>query len=70
MPTLLVTAAAESSKTAWYILGGVLAVYAVVLAGIGIKRPAFPFGERGARGVMALTVVLAAVALAASILTA
>jgi hypothetical protein len=69
MPALLL-AVAESSKTAWYIGGSVLAIYAVVLSGIGMARPSFPFGTAGARGVMLLSVVLAAAAVATAIVTA
>lgn len=69
MSPLLITAAAESSKVAWYIVGGVLAVYAVVLAGLGLRRPEFPFGAKGARGVMTLSFILAVLAIAAAIVT-
>ena len=46
---LLVLAAeeAEPSKTAFYVLGGVLAVWAVVLGFIGLRSPEFPGSERG-----------------------
>jgi hypothetical protein len=67
LPILL--AASEPSKVAWYIGGGVLAVYAVVLATIGLKRPDFPYSAAGARGVMAVTFVLVAVAIGAAIAT-
>lgn len=69
MSTLLITAAEETSKVPFYVLGGVLAVYAVILAAIGLRRPDFPFGAGGARGVMAMTFVLAVLATAASIVT-
>jgi hypothetical protein len=72
MLALLVLAAeeAESSKTAFYVCGGLLAVWAVVLAAAGLSRPEFPGGESGARGVMALTTVLVLAALATSVITA
>lgn len=66
----LVLAAAETSKTAFYILGGVLALWAVILAGIGLSRPEFPGGARGARGVIGLTLVMVILAIGAAILTA
>jgi hypothetical protein len=66
--TLLI-GAAEPSKVPFYIAGGVLAVYAVALAGVGLTRPNFPFSERGARGVMALTFVLVVVAIAMAIVS-
>ena len=66
---LVLVTAAESSKTAFYILGGLLAVYAVVLAGLGIRSPAFPGNEGGARMVILLTGVLVVLAIGAAILT-
>ncbi len=68
MLTLLL-AAAEPSKTPFYLAGGVLAAYAVALAAIGLTRPSFPYGNRGARGVMALSLVLVVVAIAMAIAT-
>jgi hypothetical protein len=40
-----------------------------VLAGIGLTRPEFPYGERGARGVMALSFVIVVIAIAMAIVT-
>jgi hypothetical protein len=68
MSPLLITAA-ESSKTPFFIIGGALALYAVILATIGIQRPGFPFNARGQRGVIALTAVLVVLAVGAAILT-
>jgi hypothetical protein len=65
----LLLAAGEPSKVPFYIAGGALAVYAVVLAGIGLTRPEFPYGERGARGVMALSFVIVVIAIAMAIVT-
>ena len=64
-----VIAAAEPSKVPFYIAGGVLAIWAVVLAGLGLTQPEFPFHARGQRGVIALSAVLIVVAIAAAILT-
>ena len=44
---LLITAAAEPSKVPFFIIGGALAVYAVILATIGIQRPDFPSNAQG-----------------------
>jgi len=68
---LLVLAAeeAESSKTAFYLAGGALAVWAVVLSAIGLSRPNFPGSQGAARGVYAISTLLVAFAAAASILT-
>jgi hypothetical protein len=68
MLTLLL-AAGEPSKVPFYIAGGALALYAVGLAGIGLTRPEFPYGERGARGVMALSFVIVVIAIAMAIVT-
>jgi hypothetical protein len=68
MSPLLITAA-ETSKTPFFIIGGALALYAVILATIGIQRPGFPFNSRGQRGVIALTAVFVVLAIGAAILT-
>ena len=67
LTTLL--AAAEPSKVPFYIAGGALAAWAVVLAGMGLTRPAFPFGAEGQRAVMAISVLLAALAIGTAIAT-
>jgi hypothetical protein len=59
----------ESSKTAFYIAGGVLACWAVVLAAIGLSRPSFPATAGAQRGVMLLSVVLVAAAMTAAVVT-
>jgi hypothetical protein len=66
--TLLI-AAAEPSKTPFYIAGGVLVLWALVLAGVGLARPAFPNGERGERGVITVSVILVAVTIAMAVIT-
>jgi hypothetical protein len=62
-------AAAEPSKVPFYFAGGILAVWAVVLAGIGLTRPSFPYGTRGQRGVMLISFVLVVIAMAMAIAT-
>ncbi len=69
MSSLLVVAAGETSKVPFYILGGVLVVWAVIVAGIGLSRPQFPGSARAERGVIGLTGVLVVLALGAAILT-
>ena len=64
-----VIAAAAPSKVPFYIAGGVLVIWAIALAGLGLSRPSFPFDERGARGVMSVSFVLVVVTLAAAIIT-
>lgn len=60
---------AEPSKTAFYIAGGLLALWAVVLAAIGLSRPEFPGKAGVSRGVMALSGVLVVAAMTAAVLT-
>jgi hypothetical protein len=67
--SLLLFAASETSKVPFYICGGALAVWAVVLAGIGLSRPEFPGNMRGQRGVIAISFVLIVLAIGAAILT-
>jgi hypothetical protein len=61
---------AEPSKTAFYIFGGVLAVWAVVLSGIGMTSPSFPATTGAKRGVIALTALFVAAAMATAVITA
>jgi hypothetical protein len=61
---------AEPSKTAFYIFGGLLAVWAVVLSGIGMSSATFPATVGAKRGVIGLTVVLMAAAMATAVITA
>jgi hypothetical protein len=48
----------------------VLALWAVTLSGIGLKRPDFPGNDRGARLVMLVSLVLVAAAMTAAVATA
>jgi hypothetical protein len=69
---LLVLAAeeAEPSKTAFYLCGGLLAVWAVLLGVIGLRSPDFPGSATVARGVMAVSAVLMVAAMATAVITA
>jgi hypothetical protein len=60
-------AAAEPSKVPFYVAGGALAVWAVVLSTIGLTRPSFPFSTTGQRAVIAISLLLAAVAIGMAI---
>jgi len=62
--------AVESSKTLFYVAGGLLALWAVVVAALGLSKPDFPDTRGAARGVMALSAVLVAFTMAATIITA
>jgi hypothetical protein len=65
----LILAAAEPSKTPFYLAGGVLAIYAVALAAVGLTRPSFPFSAAGQRAVMALSFVLVVITIAMAVVT-
>ncbi len=67
--TTLILAASEPSKVPFYIAGGLLVIWAVGLAAVGLTRPTFPYSERGARGVMAVSFVLMIFAMAMAVLT-
>jgi hypothetical protein len=60
----------ESSKTAFYICGGLLAAWAVVLSLIGMASEGFPATTGAQRGVVALTVLFVAAAMATAVITA
>jgi hypothetical protein len=66
---LLITAADEPSKVPFYIIGGALAVYAVILATVGIQRPRFASSASGQRGVIALTAAIVVLAIGAAVIT-
>ncbi len=68
---LLVLAAAEAepSKTGFYLCGGILAAWAVVLGFVGLRSPDFPGSDGAARGVMAISAVLVVAAMTAAVLT-
>ena len=60
----------ESSKALFYICGGLLAAFAVVVSAIGIKRrDTFPSGKGQQRGVIALAALLVLAAMAATVIT-
>jgi hypothetical protein len=58
---------ADVSKVPWYVAGGVLAAWAVVLAAFGLRSPRFPGGIGGQRAVVAVSLVLAVVAMGAAV---
>jgi hypothetical protein len=58
----------EHSKTAFYVAGGALAAWAVLVSLIGIAKPDFP-GRAASRTVMTLSVLLVAGAASTAVLT-
>jgi hypothetical protein len=65
----MLLAVAEPSKVPFYVLGAVLALWAVVLAGAGLTRPSFPFGAVGQRLIMVVSFGLATGAVLSAVLT-
>jgi hypothetical protein len=65
----LVIASTEPSKVPFYIAGGLLAIWAVVLAYVGITNPGFPETDSRMRGVIAITAVLVLAAIGLAIHT-
>jgi hypothetical protein len=60
----------ESSKSLFYLAGGLLAVFAVVISVIGIKGiDSFPKSKGQARGVIGLAALLVLFAAASAIVT-
>lgn len=61
----------ESSKTLFYLAGGLLAVFAVVISAVGIRGiGSFPAGKAQTRGVIGIAALLVLFAAASAIITA
>lgn len=58
------------SVNAFHVLGGILALWAVLLTAVGIRNAGFPGSARGARVVSAISTVLVIGAISAGIITA
>jgi hypothetical protein len=73
LATLLIfaqeTAEHESSKTAFYVLGLLAAVWAIVLFAVGMRSSSFPGSQGAQRGVIAVSVVIVIAAMASSVFT-
>ncbi len=61
---------AEKSKVPFYIAGGLLVVWALVLSlGLGMRKPEFPGNAAGERVVIAITAVLVLAAASMAVVT-
>jgi hypothetical protein len=60
----------ETSKTAFYVLGGVAAAWAIVLFAVGMRSESFPGSRAAQRGVIAISVLVVLGAMASAVLTA
>jgi len=63
------TAEEEPSKTAYYVLGAVAALWAFTLFVVGMRSEKFPATAGAQRAVMAVSVVIVAAVMASSVLT-
>ena len=63
--------AAEKSKTPFYIAGGVLVAWALLISlGIGMRKPSFPESLGQQRAIMAVSALLVLVAVSMAVVTA
>jgi hypothetical protein len=73
LATLIAFAAeegAEPDKTLFYVAGGLLVAWAVILGVVGVSRhESFPPSDGTARGLMLLSAVLVAFAMASAVIT-
>jgi len=71
LATLIAFAAeeAEPSKVSFYVAGGLLALWAVLISVFAIRRETFPSSRGQSRGVMGVSVLLIAAAMATAVLT-
>ncbi len=61
---------AEKSKVPFYIAGGALVLWAVILSmALGMRKPEFPGSAMGERAVIAITVVLVIAAASMAVVT-
>ena len=62
--------AEEPSKTLFYVCGGLLVAWAVIVATLGIRaHETFPSSKSAARGVMAISVGLIVLTMASAVIT-
>ena len=60
----------ESSKTLFYVAGAVLALFAVLISALGLRRiGSFPSSKGQARGVIGIAGLLVVAAMAAAVIT-
>ncbi len=63
------TEGAEPSKTPFYLAGGLLTLFAVVVGAVGVVRHDFPASRGATMGVMGLAAVLMVATMATAVLT-
>lgn len=65
---LLLAVEGEPSKSAFYVAGGALAGWAVLVSAVGMLRPGFPTAAQS-RALIAVTLILVAAAMATAVIT-
>jgi hypothetical protein len=60
----------HKSELPFFLGGGLLVAFAIIISIVGFKKPEFPANEQAARGVMAVSVALVAGALGTAIYVA
>ena len=61
---------AEPSKVPFYIAGGALVLWALLVSSFGIRRETFPSSEGQTRAVLGISALLIACAMATAVITA
>ena len=61
---------AEPSKVPFFLAGGALAAWAIVLFAIGMRSESFPGSQTAERGVIAVSALLMVAAMATAVITA
>jgi hypothetical protein len=70
LAALIAAVEEEASKTPYYLAGGALAVFAVIISAIGIRgHERFPGSKAARNGVMLLAAALVAATMATAVLT-
>jgi hypothetical protein len=59
----------EASPTLFYVTGGLLALWAVLVSAFGMMRHDFPGGAVASRGVIAISTLLVVAVMAASVIS-
>jgi hypothetical protein len=67
LTTILAVDDFEHAKTPFYVIGGALVAWALLLSAIGLRQPDFPRGAVAGRMVMGLGTLLVAVTLVTAV---
>jgi hypothetical protein len=59
----------ESSQTLFYIMGGVAAAWAMILFAVGMRSERFPGSDGALRGVITISILVVAAAMASAVIS-